>query len=220
MKVRRQVRAVGVALVVVLGLVGCGSDSDSDESSTEERPTERSAETTPRTARTVPAGYIDVKDAETRVSLAVPQDWQQVPLNAETLRQQADAVRAENPKLAETLDSAQGLIGGGGKVFAIHPDGNSNVNLIVTDAEGAKLEDIPGPAVRELRNRGATIESQERTKLNGEDAVKVTMKFPVTAQESVDEVQYYVIKGGRAYILTLTGHDPALDVIANSMAID
>lgn len=213
MMVRRQVRAVGVALVVVLGFVGCGSDSE--ESADEET----TATTSAGTARTVPAGYIDVKDAETGVSVAVPQDWQQVPLNAATLRQQADAMREENPKLAETLDSAQGLIGGGGKLFAIHPDGNSNVNLIVTDAEGAKLDDIPGPAVRELRSRGATIESQERTTLNGEDAVKVTMKFPVSASQTVDEVQYYVIKRGRAYILTLTGHDPALDVIAKSMAI-
>ena len=219
MKVRRHVRAVGVALVVVLGLVGCGSDSDSDESSTEERPAETSAETTPQTERTVPAGYIDVKDAETGVSVAVPEDWQQVPLNAATLRQQADAVRSENPKLAENLDSAQRLIGGGGKLYAIHPDGESNVNLIVTDSGGTKLEDIPGPAVRELRSRGATIESQERTTLNGEEAIKVKMKFPLSAEKSVDEVQYYVIKRGRAYILTLTGHDPALDVIANSMAI-
>jgi hypothetical protein len=212
MMVRRQVRAVGLALAVVLGLVGCGSDSD-DKSSDD------STEEAPQTARTVPAGYIDVKDAETGLSLAVPEDWQQVPLNAETLRQQADAVRQTNPKLAETLDSAQGLIGGGGKVFAIHPDGKSNVNLIVTNAEGAKLDDVPGPAVRELRNRGATIESQERTTLGGEDAVKVTMKFPVSAEESVDEVQYYVIKRERAYILTLTGKDPKLDVIANSLSI-
>ena len=217
MRVRRQVRAVGVALVVMLGLVGCGSDSD--ESSSEETTAKTTAETTAETARTVPAGYIDVKDAETGVSVAVPDDWTQVPLNSATLRQQADAVRKENPKLAETLDSAQGIIGSGGKLFAIHPDGESNVNLIVTDAEGAKLEDVPGPAVRELRSRGATIQSQERTTLNGEDAVKVVMTFPVSAEESVDEVQYYVIKRGRAYILTLTGRDPALDVIAKSMAI-
>jgi hypothetical protein len=216
MMVRRQVRAVGVALVVVLGFVGCGSDSDDNAS---ERSSEQTTATRARPERTVPAGYIDVKDSETGVSVAVPQDWQQVPLNAETLRQQAEAVRRENPKLAETLDSAQGLIGGGGKLFAIHPDGNSNVNLIVTDAAGAKLEDIPGPAVRELRSRGATVESQERTTLGGEDAVKVTMKFPVNAEQTVDEVQYYVIKRGRAYILTLTGRDPALDVIARSMAI-
>ena len=216
MMVRRQVRAVGVALAVVLGFVGCGSDSDD---SATERSSEQTTATRAQTARTVPAGYIDVKDAETGVSVAVPQDWQQVPLDAATLRQQADAMRDENPELAETLDSAQGLIGGGGKLFAIHPDGSSNVNLIVTDAQGAKLEDIPGPAVRELRSRGATVESQERTTLGGEDAVKVTMKFPVNAEQTVDEVQYYVIKRGRAYILTLTGRDPALDVIAKSMAI-
>ena len=211
MMVRKQVRAVGLALVVVLGLMGCGSDSDDKAAESSEEKAE--------TSRTVPPGYIDVKDAETGVSVAVPEDWQQVPLNAATLRQQADAVRSENPKLAENLDSAQRLIGGGGKLYAIHPDGESNVNLIVTDSGGTKLEDIPGPAVRELRSRGATIESQERTTLNGEEAIKVKMKFPLSAEKSVDEVQYYVIKRGRAYILTLTGHDPALDVIANSMAI-
>ena len=218
MMVRRQVRAVGVALALVLGLMGCGSDSD--ENSADERSSEeKTGDTAASTDRTVPTGYIDVKDAATGVSVAVPQDWQQVPLNAATLRQQADALREQNPKLAETLDSAQGLIGGGGKLFAIHPDGESNVNLIVTDSGGAKLEDLPGPAVRELRSRGATIESQERTTLGSEDAFRVKMKFPVTAQETVDEVQYYVIKRGRAYILTLTGHDPALEVIAKSMAI-
>jgi hypothetical protein len=217
MVVHRQWRAVGVALAVVLGLLGCGSDPDEESSGSEGK---SSQETTATTQRTVPAGYMDVKDAETGFSVAVPQDWQQVPLNAATLRQQADAVRGQNPKLAETLDSAQGLIGGGGKLFAIHPDGSSNVNLIVTDAQGTKLEDIPGPAVRELRSRGATIDSQERTTLGGEEAVKVTMRFAVTAERTVDEVQYYVIKRGRAFILTLTGRDPALDVIANSMTFN
>ena len=212
MIVRRRWRAVGVALAVVLGLVGCGGSDEGEESSSE-----GGTAGSVTTQATIPAGYIDVKDAETGVSVAVPQDWQQVPLNAETLRRQAEAVRAQNPKLAETLAAAQGLIGGGGKLFAIHPDGSSNVNLIVTDSGGAQLEDIPGPAVRELRSRGATIESQERTSLGGEDAVKVTMKFPVTAQETVDEVQYYAVKRGKAFILTLTGHDPALDVIAQSL---
>lgn len=211
MMVRRQWRAVGVAVAVVLGLVACGG-SDSDEGKS-------SKGTTAGRERSVPAGYIDVKDAETGFSVAIPQDWQQVPLNADTLRRQADAVRPQNAKLAETLDSAQNLIGTGGKLFAIHPDGSSNVNLIVTDSEGAKLEDIPGPAVRELRSRGATVQSQERTKLGEEDAVKVTMKFPVTPQETVDEVQYYVIKRGKAFILTLTGRDPALDTIAQSIRI-
>ncbi len=212
MIVTRQWRAVGAGLAIVLGLVGCGGSDDGEEGRSDGGTAKPAT-----TAVTIPAGYIEVKDAEAGFTVAIPQDWQQVPLNAETLRRQAEAVRSQNPKLAETLAAAQGLIGGGGKLFAIHPDGSSNVNLIVTDSEGAQLEDIPGPAVRELRNRGATIESQERTRLGGENAVKVTMKFPVTAQETVDEVQYYAIKRGKAFILTLTGHDPALDVIANSL---
>ncbi|HEX2192466.1 MAG TPA: hypothetical protein VHH09_04675 [Acidimicrobiales bacterium] len=201
-----------MALAVVLGLVGCGGSDDGEESSSD-----GGAGGSATTQATIPAGYIEVKDAGAGFAVAVPQDWQQIPLNAETLRRQADAVRAQNPKLAETLAAAQGLIGGGGKLFAIHPDGSSNVNLIVTDSGGAQLEDIPGPAIRELRSRGATIESQERTSLGGEDAVKVTMKFPVTAQETVHEVQYYAVKRGKAFILTLTGHDPALEVIAQSL---
>lgn len=211
----RQMRAVGLALAVVLGLVGCGTDSD--DKSADDKSSEETTAKAP--ARTVPAGYIDVRDAETGVALAIPQDWRQVPLNAETLRQQADALRDQYPRLAETIESARGLIGGGGKVFAIHPDGSSNVNLIVTDAHGAELDDLGDRAVREWRSRGATVEGPERTSLNGDDAVKVTMKLPVTASETVDEVQYYVVKKGRAYILTVTGHDPALVVIANSMAV-
>lgn len=214
MMVRSHWRAVGAALAVVLGLAGCGGSDDGEESGS---PATTARATT--TEATVPAGYVEFADPETGFSAAIPQDWDQVPLNAETLRRQAEAVRPQNPKLAETLDAAQGLIAGGGRLFAIHPERSSNVNLIVTDAQGAELEDIPEPAVSELRRRGAIIESQERATLGGEDAVKVTMKFPVTATETVEEVQYYVIKRGKAFILTLTGRDPALDVIVESVRL-
>ena len=204
---RRERGAVALVLALMLGVAGCngsGSDAGRDRSG--------------RTEQRVPAGYIDVKDAEMGFALAIPRDWQQVPLNAETLKQQADAVRAQHPELADSLESAQSLVGPG-RLFAIHPDGLSNVNVIVNDAQGASVEDLVGPAADELRTRGGEVQSQERTTVGGEPAVKTAVRFRVTPETTVDAVQYYVVKRGRVFVLTLTGRDPALDIIPKSLRL-
>jgi hypothetical protein len=192
--------AVAVAVAVVVALAACGgADSDQDEPA-------------------VPLGYVEIRDAETGFAVAIPQEWQ-VPRNAEALQRQADAVREQNPRLAEVLSSAKALVAQG-KVFALHPDGSSSVNLVVSPSPGADLEDIPGPAVDDLRRHGAIVERQERTTFGGHKAIKVVTKLPVTADVTVSGVQYYVVKRGKTFIFTLTGHDPALDVIARSVRLN
>ncbi len=209
---RRHRPTIALALALVLGLTGC-SGSDSDQGAGRE-PQQGGGQTEP----TIPPGYVEVTDAEMGFAVAIPQDWRQVPLNAETLKEQADAVRQERPELATSLESAQSLIGPG-RVFAIHPDGLSNVNVIVNDATGADLEDLEGPAVDELRLRGAEVRSAEHTTVGGAEAVKFVVRFHVTPQTTVDATQYYVAKRGKVFVLTLTGHDPALDVIARSLRL-
>ena len=196
----RRARVVVVVLVVAAAAAGCSDSEEHGSSST-----------------TVPAGYISFQDAEDGVVLAVPRDWE-IPRNAEALQQRADVVRSQNPRLAEILLAAKTLVTQA-KVFAVHPQGSSSMNLLVQAAGETRLDDIPGPAAAEFRRRGVTVQSQERTTLGGVEAVKLSMKLPLTDTATVDEVQYYAVTRGKVFILTLTGSDPALGVIAESVRL-
>jgi hypothetical protein len=95
------------------------------------------------------------------------------------------------------------------------------VNVIVTAAGAATLDDVPGPAVARLRDRGAVLRSEERTTVGGVPCVKLALTLPLTPDGTgtVDKTQYYLLAGGRAYVVTLTGNDPALELVADSLRI-
>jgi hypothetical protein len=194
---------LGAVLIVLAGCSGSGSP----------RPAAGPA--------SVPDGYTQVRDPESGFSLAIPPEWRRVALDAATLQQEADAARTANPGLADTLSAAKDLVGNGGRLLALSPDGSANVNVIVTAAGDATLDDIPGPAVDRLRQRGAVLRSEERTTVAGVPCVKLVLTLPPTPDGTAtsDKTQYYALAGGRAYVLTLTGHDPALELIANSLQI-
>ena len=196
-----------VLLAVITGPVGCGGSG----------PEEKRGRAGPGGSTTVPSGYVEFADAETGFAMAIPEDWE-VPRNAELLQQQADAVREQNPGLADVLYAAMTLINKA-EVFALNPESSSSVNLLVEAARGVTLDEIPEPAIAALRRRGATVQSQERTTLGGAPAGKLAIRSPITPDTIVDQVQYYAISGDKVFILTLTGRDPALDVIAESVRL-
>jgi hypothetical protein len=208
---RRLLRKALVSLSLVVALAACGSGDENDESS-------------PSPA---PDGFTTVSDPEAGFSIAVPDDWRQLPLDADTFDDMAGELRAENPRLADVLESARSAIGSGGKLFAIDPDteGGTNVNLIVLPAPGgtdADLEEVARESREELTRLGASGITQERTSLAGGDAMKAT--FVLTLQDDDgptrrSQTQYYLIRTGKAYVLTLTGDDPDLTTVAQSLRI-
>jgi hypothetical protein len=202
-------RAFAVVLVMT-ALVGCTGSGSGSKSA------RRAASST-----TVPPSYVEVADAEAGFVMSLPPDWRRLPLDAAALQQQADAARATNPRLAATLAAVKDLLGSGARLVALTPDGTSEVNLlVVSGADGARLEDFYGPAMAQLQGRGATIESREIADFAGVSALRVTLRFPVPdGGGTVDEVQYYLLNKGRAYVLTLSGHDPALGQIASSLRL-
>ncbi len=196
-------RLAGLSLVVLVVVASAFACSDSKEKES--------------TRPTVPSDYVDFEDAEDGVSLAVPKDWE-IPRNPEVLQQRADAVRSQNPRLADIMLAAKTLVSKA-KVFAVHPQGSSSMNLLVEKAGDTSLDDIPGPATAELRRRGVTIQSQERTTLGGVEAIKVAARLPLTDTSVIEQVQYYAVTRGKVFILTLTGSDPALRVIVDSVRL-
>jgi hypothetical protein len=220
MHARRVMSKVALSLALAVALAGCGSSDDKDTTAT---PTSAPAPTAPQLA--APAGFTVISDPASKFAIAVPETWTQLPLDAATFDSVAEALRTQNPQLAQTLQQAKSMVGSGGKVFALDPadNGATNVNLIVTPAQGiTDLDEVAKQATSELGQVGATGITQERTTLAGGDAVKAKFTLNVNTPDGpkqVQETQYYVIRNDTAYILTLVGEGPATEAIAQSLTI-
>jgi len=169
-----------------------------------------------------PQGFRVVSDDDSQFAIAVPSDWELLPLNPKTFNHVAGDIRARNPKLASSLQQARSLADqGGAKLLAIQSDASSSVNLIVAaKRKGETFQSIPGQAMNQLREAGATDLARETVTLAREPAVRVTFKLPVATDNGnviTDEVQYYLLRGRKAFILTLAGPNPKLATVADSL---
>lgn len=151
-----------------------------------------------------------MSNAKDGFALAVPSDWTRVPLseNTDTFNKTANTLRLANPKLASILNKARVLGQAGGKFMAVTPDGVGDANLSVDKPKEKTLDQIVTNSIAGLKNLDATNVAQEPATLSGKPAVKVTFRLPVdtdAGRVTLDEVQHYVLQGGKAYILTVSG---------------
>jgi hypothetical protein len=96
----------------------------------------------------------------------------------------------------------------GGKFMAVTPDGVGDVNLTVDKPKEKTVDQIVTNSIAGLKNLDATNVAQEPATLSGQPAIKVTFRLPVdtdAGRVTLDEVQHYLLKGGNAYILTVSG---------------
>ena len=207
---RTRTATLGVLLLAVSVLTGCGSGDD-----------EKVAP-----PLTPPPDFTVVSDAQAGFSMAVPSDWKQVPLdNLAVFDAEAEKVQAQNPDTRAAIDTARTLVGRGGEVFALDPadNGATNVNLIVVDAgNDDSLEQVAKDATALLSRGGAENITQEPAVLAEGPAVKLSFTQTLatsTATRSVAETQYYVLRHEMSYVLTLVGSGPDLDTIAQSLRI-
>ncbi|HVF15242.1 MAG TPA: hypothetical protein VM942_11620, partial [Acidimicrobiales bacterium] len=101
------------------------------------------------------------------------------------------------------------------KMFAVDNEGTSMVNLSVDKPEEKTLDEIMAVTKPALTGEGvgATELTEEAVALPAGPAVRVRFKLPVNTDDGVvvvDEVQYYLLKDGKAYILTVISGDPSL----------
>ena len=198
----RRLVAAGLAVVGLGLLVGCAREDGPDQ----------------LTAPPPPAGFSRV--VGTGFTIDMPAAWRQPALDAAAFDQTASALRQQNPQLARAVEEARTAARSGGGVFAIDPADGSTVNLIVTATDGRKLDAVVAQAAAELRQVGAESLRQETVALAGHPAARLRFTLPVRGESgtvAVPEVQYYVVRAGRLYILTLFGTSPSLPVIADSL---
>jgi hypothetical protein len=202
-------RTTGAAAVVVLLLLllaACSGDAK--------------APTT-----TAPPGYTVMSNAKDGFALAVPSDWTPVPLNNNTdvFNKTANTLRLANPKLASILNKARVLGQAGGKFMAVTPDGVGDANLTVDKPKEKTIDQIVTNSIAGLKGLDASNVAQEPSTLSGKPAIKVTFRLPVdtdAGRVTLDEVQHYLLQGGKAFILTVSGVAPDVsEAIATSLRI-
>lgn len=174
---------------------------------------------------TAPDGFKVVRDAKVGYAVAIPNDWVQVPLseNPASFDKTANNLRLANPKLASILNQARALGQTGGKFFAVAPDGVANANMTVDKAKEKTVEEVARRSVAGLQNFGASNVAQDSATLDGKPAVKVSFRLPVDTDNGptpTDEVQWYLLEGGKAFIFTVAALPAAqATTIADSLKL-
>jgi hypothetical protein len=195
-----------VVFLMVVALVGCSGDPE--------------APTT-----TAPEGFTVMSDAKEGFALAVPADWTRIPLSndPDEFNENANALRLANPKLASILNQARVLGQSGGKFMAVTPDGTGSVNLTVDKPQEKTLDEIVRNSIASLTNLGAANIVQEPGTLDGKPMIKLSFRFPVDTDAGVvqtDEVQYYLLEDGKAYILSVLATSAEVaSVVASSFRL-
>jgi hypothetical protein len=195
--VRRGLRpALAAVIVPLVLLVGCGSDPKA-----------------PNT--TAPAGFTVFKEDKAGFAIAIPGDWVEVPLSTDLgkFNKDANALRLQNPKLGSAIVLARIVAQAGGKLFAVDRDGVSSLNLTVDKANEKTLDEVLAVTQPALEKNGATELSNEGLNLPAGPAIRLRFKLPVQTDDGTvtrNEVQYYLLKDNRTYILTVVSDDSAL----------
>ncbi|MEA2685460.1 MAG: hypothetical protein QOE93_655 [Actinomycetota bacterium] len=204
---RRPFSSVLAVLIVPLVLLsGCGSDPKAPDT-------------------TAPPGFTVFKDDKAGFAVAIPADWQKVPLTDDLtdFNKTANRLRLENPNLGTAMVLARIVAQAGGRLFAVDHDGTSSVNLTVDKAREKSIDEVVATIKPALTGAGATDLTDEAIILPAGPAARLRFKLPVQTDEGpvvVDEVQYYLLKDGSLSILTVVASDLGLaTTIAESLRI-
>ena len=180
--------------------------------------------TAPQT--TAPAGFVVVRDASAGFALAVPADWQQIPLpsDLDEFDRKAGELSGRNPRIAPAIVQARQLLQSGGRVMAVSPDGASVINLTVDRADEKNLDEVARVTTPKLEEAGATEVAHSQTTTGAGRALKLTFKLPVEGQGGqtvvANETQFIVLKGGKSFVITLQNGTPQIaDAVAASLRL-
>ncbi len=194
---RRGLRpALAAVIVPLVLLLGCGSDPKAPETE-------------------APAGFRVFQDDKAGVAVAVPADWQEIGLSDElsVFNTAANKLRVENPNLSTAIVLARIVAQAGGRLFAVDREGTSSLNLTVGKAREKTLDEVLATIRPALEEAGATELAEESTTLPAGPALRLRFKAPLKTDDGqvvLDEVQYYLLKDGKLYILTVASADSAL----------
>jgi hypothetical protein len=178
------------------------------------------------TAPVLPGGWRTVRDGTAGFSVALPDGWTDVALDAGTMDRLLNEVRRADPGFGAALDhQARQAAAAGGRLLAFETDrgGTLNMTVMTSASEGATLGEVQRDMTAELAALGVSGISQQRVTLAAGPALRLTYDVRV-ADIGVRQVIHMVIGGGNVFAVTLTTDDPerdgpTIDGIAQSFTI-
>ena len=195
--VRRGLRPALAAVIVPLVLLaGCGSDPKAPDT-------------------TAPAGFTVFSEDKAGFAIAIPADWVEIPMSDDLadFNENANDLRPANPNLGNAIVLARVITQAGGKLFASDREGVSSLNLTVGKADEKTIDEVRAVIKPALEKNGATELTDEGVNLPAGPAIRLRFKQPVASDGGSvvrNEVQYYLLKDGKTYILTVISDDSAL----------
>lgn len=167
---------------------------------------------------TAPPGFTVVSDAGAGFAVAIPADWIQIPLlqDIDAFDKRAHELQVKNVNLGPAIIQARQLAQSGGKLMAVSSDGTAIINLTVDQTKEKTLTQIGTSVSKSLIDNGATDLAQAPATTGAGAALRLTFKYPIPGGSDTptiaSEVQYYVLKSGRSFVLTFI--NPPVDLPA------
>ena len=205
--------AVLVAIIAVLSLTtllvvlrGDGDDGDGLRAGGGGTVEEQAGLRLPK----VPEGYDLFADQDGSFAFVVPDGWETILLEDESVRRARDRLEDDDPAIAGALDSVVRLVGDNGQAFAAEigdADGFiANLNLLLAPRGSGTLQELAASGRLGLEKAGVQV-GQPRTVTIGDRAGLVVELGIDGPNGRIDEQQLYLASGYRVYVLTVAGVD-------------
>ena len=172
-----------------------------------------------------PAEFKVLSDAADGYAIAVPNAWQEMPLNPdlEVFDPATNRIRIANPKLASAIVLARIIAGSGGQMMAVDPEGKVSVNLTTGPAESDDLQKVSAGIIAAQIKNGSTPPQAARTTIAGEPAVRLAFESTVATDDGdirTSQIQHIFHHNKMTYILTAMNADEQLaNTIATSLRL-
>ncbi len=242
---------VAVAILLIM-MAGCGiapaqptlvppTSTPVPPTSTPVPPTERSASAVGGPVPTAEAGWVVYDMSAKGFAIALPEEWEQIDLDPQTISATIEFMQKQNPEMAKMVEGiASSVLQSGGSFFAfdLGPDSAStgmvaNLNVLQQDMGTApSLDFVVQLSAGQLENLSSVVPPVEHEIIDlpaGEAGVmryKLNMNKADGTPVTVLARQYVLIKGTVLYILSMGApaeleetYLPVFDKIAQTFRI-
>jgi hypothetical protein len=217
-----------VAVLVVLGVIGAIAGHSNGSNS--HGPNVGTAVPVAN-GPTTPAGFTAFRSTAEHFTMDIPYTWKAVDPTSPGAQAAMNEIEQSNPGLRSSLaQSAIQLAESGMGLMAINPalgpDGfASNINVVAKPDltfSASDLSQIAANLPSEYAKLGGTITGTSYVTYDGNRALRATdtlpLNTPLGTRINVTQTQYFVGANGFLYVVTLSGSDPNMAIIASTFS--
>jgi hypothetical protein len=158
----------------------------------------------------VPEGFDLFADHDGSFALVVPDGWETVLMDSESVRRARDRLEDDEPEVAEALATVERVVGDRGQAFAAELDDEdgfvANLNLLLVPRSSGSLAELAESDRLGLEQAGAQVGDARAVRIGDRQGLIVDVIVP-SPTRTITERQLYIASGYRVYVLTVVGVD-------------